>query len=68
VKVAKKTGSEPLSPSAENVAEGSAKQPAGIADPMLEEVPEEVHKNESISEYALAEKPPARKRIRKIVH
>lgn len=68
VKAAKKTGSEPLSPSAENVAEGSAKQPAGIADPMLEEVPEEVHKNESMSEYALAEKPPARKRIRKIVH
>jgi hypothetical protein len=65
VKVAKKTGSEPLLPSAENVAEDSAKQPAGVADPMREEVPEEAHEDERVPEYTLVQKPPVRKRVRK---
>jgi hypothetical protein len=65
VKVAKKTGSEPQLPSAENVAEDSAEQPADIADPVLEEVSAGVHEDERASEYAQVEKPPARKRIRK---
>jgi hypothetical protein len=65
VKVAKKIGSEPLFPSVENVAEDSAEQAAAVADPPLEEVPEEVHEDERALEYAQVEKPPARKRVRK---
>jgi hypothetical protein len=65
VKVAKKTGSAPLLPFAENVAEDSTDQPADIADPILEEVSEETHEDERAPEYALVEKPPVRKRVRK---
>ena len=65
VKVAKKPASEPLLPPAENVAEDSAEQPAADAEPMLEEVSEDIHENGRASEYVRIEKPPARKRVRK---
>ena len=74
VKVAKKTGSEPPVPSAEDVAENSAEHPADVADPTPEEFPAEtpedetVPAEETIPEGTLVRKPSTRKRIRKIVH
>lgn len=65
VKVAKKIAGEPLLPSAGNVAEDSAEHPGGVADPMLEEVPEEAHEDERVPEYTMVKKTPARKRVRK---
>jgi hypothetical protein len=61
VKVAKKIGSVPLLPSPED----SGEQPADVADPMLEEVPEEAPENERVLQDTMVKKPSTRKRIRK---
>jgi hypothetical protein len=61
VKVAKKIGSEPLLPSPED----SREQPADVADPTLEEIPEDVPEDERVLQDTLVKKTPTRKRIRK---
>ena len=61
VKVAKKIGSEPLLPFPED----SREQPADVADPTLEEVPEDVPEDERVLQDTLVKKIPTRKRIRK---
>jgi hypothetical protein len=61
VKAAKKIGSVPLLPTPED----SGEQPADVANPTLEEVPEEFPEDERVLQDTLVKKPPTRKRIRK---